>query len=250
MADSNGFVVIHRRLAEHWVWKGRPYTKGQAWVDILLRVNHAAAKIEVGNTLLELQPGQTLWSIKAMAERWGWSRKKVSGFIHGLTTDDMLSANSTSKYTILTVKNWEKNQKLAHQRNIKGTSKEHQLHTNNNENNDNNENKDTTNVVSAGQIVKDQVEKDIDLLFKQWEKKTGMAIETNVPKNRTACRMLLKKYDVRQVSGLIDIAILAQPEQFAPNIANFIQLREKLQSLGNWFKRQNKSQSKGGVLEL
>lgn len=138
-----GWISIHRQLKRNWLWDDKPFSKGQAWIDILLRVNHKAKRVPIGNVIVDLEPGQTIWSIKDMAESWGWSRKKVDNFLKMLQNDEMLHNKRTSKYTLLTVANWALYQdgehQKEHQKNIIGTSKEHQKNTNNNDNNDNNE---------------------------------------------------------------------------------------------------------------
>jgi len=131
-----GWISIHRQLKDHWLWKEKTFTKGQAWIDILMRVNHKENKVPVGNEIVEIKKGQTLWSIKDMAEHWGWSRKKVDNFLNVLEKEQMLSQKRTSKYTLVTIENWELYQTQEHQKNNKRASDEHQKNTNNNVNND------------------------------------------------------------------------------------------------------------------
>ena len=134
--QMQGWISLNRQVTENWIWKDTPYAKGQAWVDILLRVNHKANKVPIGNQIIDLKEGQTIWSIDDMAKSWGWSRKKVSNFLNILETESMLSQKRTSKYTLLTVENWALYQNKEHQKHIKGTSKAHQGNTNNNDNNE------------------------------------------------------------------------------------------------------------------
>jgi uncharacterized phage protein (TIGR02220 family) len=138
-----GWISIHRQIKDNWIWDDKPFSKGQAWIDILLRVNHKPKKILIGNQLIDITEGQTIWSIKDMANTWGWSRKKVDNFLNMLEKDEMLHNKRTTKYTVLTVAKWASYQGIeepkAHQKNNKGTSKAHQKNTNNNVNNVNNE---------------------------------------------------------------------------------------------------------------
>jgi len=136
-----GWISIHRQIKENWIWDDKPFSKGQAWIDILLRVNHKPKKVPLGSQLIEVNPGQTIWSIKDMSTTWGWSRKKVDNFLNMLEKDEMMHNKRTTKYTLLTVAKWEVYQHKEHQKNIKSTTNEHQKNTNNNDNNVNNENK-------------------------------------------------------------------------------------------------------------
>ncbi|MDB4302110.1 conserved phage C-terminal domain-containing protein [bacterium] len=138
-----GWISIHRQIKDNWIWDDKPFSKGQAWIDILLRVNHKPKKVLIGNQLIDIIEGQTIWSIKDMASTWGWSRKKVDNFLNTLEKDEMLHNKRTTKYTVLTVAKWASYQGVKepkeHQKNNNGTSKEHQKNTNNNVNNVNNE---------------------------------------------------------------------------------------------------------------
>ena len=70
-----------------------------------------------------------------MSEEWKWGRKKVRNFLKSLEDDRMLSKNSTTKYTSITIENWDLYQNVEQQKNNEGTAEEHQRNTNNNDNN-------------------------------------------------------------------------------------------------------------------
>lgn len=132
-----GFIAIHRQIKENFLWKDKPFSKGQAWIDILLRVNHKPNEVLIGNQVIKLQKGETVWSILDMSKSWGWSRKKVENFLNILEKEQMLYNKRTTKYTILTVAKWESYQNSEQQKSNKRTSSEQQKSTNNNDNNDN-----------------------------------------------------------------------------------------------------------------
>lgn len=138
----DGWVKLHRSITDNWIWRDKPFSKGQAWLDILMECNHKPWKVNIGLTVIPIERGQKLWSIKDMAERWGWSRKKVSSFLDVLEADNMLHQKRTSKYTLLTIVNYDfyqsKDDDEEHQKNITRTSKEHHENTNKNEKNDKN----------------------------------------------------------------------------------------------------------------
>ena len=131
---NEGWIKLYRQLAEKQIWLEQPFSKGQAWVDILLMVNHKPGEAVVGNMAIAVQPGQRVTSIKQLSERWGWSRKKTKSFLTLLERAGMLTHKSTTKYTVLTVENWDNFQSdkrhAAHQKNSKRTSTEHQRNIN------------------------------------------------------------------------------------------------------------------------
>ena len=117
---NNGWIRLYRKIRDNPMWKKKPFSKGQAWVDLLLRANHKEGKVIVGTELIEVLPGQIFTSEKHLSEDWGWSRHKVANFLNalaGLNRMQTLRKSSascqigtpkrTSKYTIITLTNWE-----------------------------------------------------------------------------------------------------------------------------------------------
>ena len=147
----SGYIKIYRSVTRNQIWNDKPFSKGQAWIDLLLRANHKDSKVLINDTWIEIKPGETIWSIKDMAERWGWSRSKVGRFIDGLQTERMVNQKRTSKFTKISVVNWKKYQQDEHQTNIKRTSNEHQTNTNNNVKNVKNER-----IIKSDDLVKTQ----------------------------------------------------------------------------------------------
>ena len=135
-----GWISLHRKLCEHWLWDEKPYDKARAWIDLLLHINHSGKKFLFDGSFIELNAGQKITSIRKMADRWGWSRSKVSRFLSNLEKDGMLIVNSDTKKTLLTVVNWATYQNVVLTKSRRKATDEPQTNTNNNVNNDNNEN--------------------------------------------------------------------------------------------------------------
>ena len=141
---AQGWISIHRQLQSHWLWDDKPFSKGQAWIDMLLLANHADNKFLLGNELIEIQSGSFITSERKLAERWGWSRKKVSSFFTLLQNEEMLVVKKNHQRTAITIVNYGifqgSEEEKEPQKNRKRTTKEPRKNTNNNDNNDNNEN--------------------------------------------------------------------------------------------------------------
>lgn len=140
-----GWVSIHRSLQSHWLWADKPFSRGQAWIDILLLANHQDNKFLLGNELVEVEQGSFITSEVKLMERWGWSKSKVRSFLKLLESDEMLIKKSDTKKTTLTVVNYkhyqDKETTKEPPKNHQETAKEPPKDTNNNVNNVNNENK-------------------------------------------------------------------------------------------------------------
>lgn len=102
--SNNGWIKLHRQITDHWIWQDAE--KLRAWIDILLMVNHEERKVLVNGNLITIRRGEKLTSITKLAERWGWSRRRVVRFLELLEGDDMCTSNRTTNGTTLKVVNY------------------------------------------------------------------------------------------------------------------------------------------------
>ena len=137
---EQGWISLHRKIASNWVWDEKPFDRGRAWIDLLLHINHTDKKFMFDGNMIQLEAGQKITSIRKMADRWGWSRTKVTKFLSNLEKDGMLHVNSDTKKTLLTVVNWATYQNVVTPKGHRKATEKPQKDTNNNVNNDNNEN--------------------------------------------------------------------------------------------------------------
>lgn len=148
MSDK-GWISLHRKIQDNILWQDKPFSKGQAWIDILLNVNHKEKKVLIGNQIIKVGIGEKITSLRQLGERWGWSRTKVKNFLNLLQNENMISYKSDSKKTFIKVLNYRDYQNLEIQENDtrvtqkrqSSDTKVTQKNTNNNDNNDNNDNK-------------------------------------------------------------------------------------------------------------
>lgn len=144
-----GWIMLHRKVKEHWLFtEKRTFTKFEAWIDLLLEVNHKDNKFMLGSELVEVKRGQTITSVRQLCERWNWSNTKVTKFLKMLESDEMLAVKSDTKKTVITIANYDVYQvkdieKTTEKRQLSDTETS-QKHTNNNDNNDNNEKKESS----------------------------------------------------------------------------------------------------------
>ena len=55
---------------------------------------------------INVKKGSFITSEVELAKEWRWGRKKVRNFLKRLEDDRMLTKNSTSKYTSISIENW------------------------------------------------------------------------------------------------------------------------------------------------
>ncbi len=161
MSDT-GWLKLHRQIVDCWVWDdNEPYTKAQAWIYLLLIVNHEAATTYFDGELVTVNAGQKITSVRKLADKFRWSRTKVTHFLSLLEQDNMIKVESDTKKTLLTIVNYAKYQvgepQKSHEKDSKEPQKSHteatekpQKDTNKNEKNDKNEKNNIPPIIPHG----------------------------------------------------------------------------------------------------
>lgn len=103
----HGYIKTYRKLTLHWLWKNRPFSHGQAWLDLLMLAEYKPGKELFRGGFYELQPGQLVTSDQVLADRWGWTRKRARLFLKRLKNDEMLDYRRDNRKSIITICNWE-----------------------------------------------------------------------------------------------------------------------------------------------
>lgn len=154
-----GWISLHRSIQKHWLFEEkRKFSRFEAWIDILMMVNHTDNKIMHDGDLITVKRGQRITSLRQLGERWSWSITKVDKYLKTLESDGMLDVKKDTKKTVLTVVNYDDYQdedlKKRRRNDSEKTEKKHrsntektQKKTNNNDNKENNENNDDNDVV-------------------------------------------------------------------------------------------------------
>ena len=105
-----GWIRLYRSLLDSDLWLKEPFTRGQAWVDLIGLANYAdTERIYKGQPQI-VRRGQLAVSEIWLAKRWQWSRGRVRRYIDLLETFKMVSVKRTQNGTTLTIENYEKYQ--------------------------------------------------------------------------------------------------------------------------------------------
>lgn len=110
--DSIGFIKLHRSLMnDQYFWADKPFAKGQAWIDLLMLANWKRRKCLINGRLVWLYPGDIYASTRFLAERWGWSKNKVSTFLKDLVKGEcIIWPQKGQQNCIISLENWERYQ--------------------------------------------------------------------------------------------------------------------------------------------
>ena len=233
---SKGWISVHRQIWNSWVWDEKPFSKGQAWIDLLLLANHEDRKVLIGNQLITVKRGSFITSQKKLMERWGWGKEKLRNYLRLLESDEMIEVDTTPRYTLIAITNYETYQtQYQKQTNVNPVipinREEYQTKnrpktdckqtdnrpttdrsptTNNNDNNINNNNKDiynksdSTNPTQPAQNTKTDTTTPQELIFRHWNSKNIIQHRKLTDKIKRAINGALKDYSEEEICQAID----------------------------------------------
>lgn len=120
MSKTGSYIKIDRGLKNNVIWLEKPFSKGQAWVDLLILTQGIDRDVLVRGKIQNQKRGNVYTSIVFLANRWGWSRNKVYRFLEDLTNAGMIviqgwtgngtlngTRNGTQNGTVITIENWD-----------------------------------------------------------------------------------------------------------------------------------------------
>jgi len=107
---DSGWVKIHRQLSSTDLWLSEPFTRGQAWVDLIILTNHKDGFYRVRGIKINVKRGQCGWSEVALSKRWQWSRGKVRRFLCELETVHQIVQQKTNVTTLINIVNYDRYQ--------------------------------------------------------------------------------------------------------------------------------------------
>lgn len=106
----SGYIKLYRSVCDNPMWEDEPFTKSQAWIDLLLNANYVERKIMIRGQSLIVKRGQIAWSEVTMTARWKWSRNKVRRFLKRLSDEGMIVQQAEHLTSLITICKYEEYQ--------------------------------------------------------------------------------------------------------------------------------------------
>lgn len=104
---NGNWIKLYRQIMDNPFWKDKPFSKGQAWVDLLLKANYSDSVATINGEQVSVKRGQVFRSVKSLANEWGWSQNKVRRFLGELTAEHMAEVYGRTNGTLITIENYE-----------------------------------------------------------------------------------------------------------------------------------------------
>lgn len=118
MTDTlNGFIVLYRKLL-NWGWYKDPVVK-----SVFLHLILTASFDNSSWMGREIKKGQLITSYKHLADDLGFSVQQIRTALKKLNSTQEITIETTNKYTVITVVNWEKYQGKENKSTRKSTKK-------------------------------------------------------------------------------------------------------------------------------
>ena len=223
---NNGWVTIHRDLLDHDLWLSEKFSRGQAWVDLILLANHKDGFFRCRGVQIKVNRGQCGHGSVALSKRWKWSRGKVIRFLKELESDSRIVQQKNNVTTLITIVKYDLYQaKQNSKRTASRTANGQQTDTNNNDNNGNNGNKEEKSSRFAPPsltelqiyISEKQLSIDADNFINFYESKNWMVGKNKMKSWKASARGWHTRNN-KQVTNNGNTARKSNSEKFADNV--------------------------------
>lgn len=94
-----GYIKLYRQLMENPLWLERPFSRGQAWVDLILMANFTDGKLMQGGRMQDVPCGCLITSESYLMDRWGWGKSKLRSFLQLLEKEQMIDRKADRNRT-------------------------------------------------------------------------------------------------------------------------------------------------------
>lgn len=110
-----GWIKIHRKILDSSVWNNQNVFR--VWMWCLLKASHKEYDMLVGGQPIKLKPGQFVFGREKAAKEIGLSVQQARTSLNILKKLKNLTIESTNKFSIITIINWETYQNIENKSN-------------------------------------------------------------------------------------------------------------------------------------
>ena len=104
---ENSWIRLHRKIMDDPLYFAEPFTKMQAWIDLLLLANFADRVTFIRGNRVTIKRGQLAYSREWFSGRWRWSRGKIDRFFDMLERENMIGRQKSAVITCISILNYD-----------------------------------------------------------------------------------------------------------------------------------------------
>lgn len=209
--NNIGKFVIDRAIFDNPLWQDKPFTKGQAWVDLVGHAEYEDTTVLKGYELFDVKRGEVLTTLNELATRWGWNTSKVNKFLSFLESENQIERKTKNKGTLISIEKYSiyqfenskmKNERKTKEKPIKNKEKTDEKPTSyKKRNNSNKSNKNARARVELDEVLSEAPEELLDSLYAFIE----MRNKIKAPLTGEALKRIISKVNTLS-NGDIEIA--------------------------------------------
>lgn len=226
-----GWIKLHRKILTSNIFQNEKLLK--VFIYCLTKASHAHHKQTVGRQIVDLEPGQFVFGRRKAALELDMKESTVRDYINVLKSDNVISVNSTNKFSVITIANWtfyqEEKENTDSKSDNKPPTKGQQTNTNKNGKNDKNEKNDNT--LRSKYTFETHHMKLSELLFKKIKENSPNAKKPNLESWANTFRLMMER-DARTGKEIQDLILWSQSHHFwHKNILSADKLRKQFDRL-------------------
>ena len=103
----SGWIKLHRQVSNNSLWTSEPFTRGQAWIDLLMIANFKDSYYFKRGVRVDVKRGEIGRSTVELADRWKWSRGKVNRFLSLLEKEEQIVQQKMNVTTLISIVNYD-----------------------------------------------------------------------------------------------------------------------------------------------
>lgn len=104
---ENSWIRLHRKIMDNPLYFAEPFSKMQAWIDLLLLANFADRVTFIRGNRVTIKRGQVAYSREWFSGRWRWSRGKIDRFFDMLERENMIGRQKSAVITCISILNYD-----------------------------------------------------------------------------------------------------------------------------------------------
>lgn len=102
----DGWIKIHRKIIDNPLYLSEPFTRMQAWIDLILVANHKEGYFYIRGNRINVGRGQVGISSERLADRWKWSRGKVTRYLNDLEKEGQIIQQKSKLTSLISIVNY------------------------------------------------------------------------------------------------------------------------------------------------
>jgi len=107
---GSGYIKIYRDFLNKKEWLSEPFTKSQAWIDLINLANYRDSFFYIRGNKVEVKRGFVARSQESLSERWKWSRGKTRLFLRALESSHQIIQQKSQLINLILIVNYEEYQ--------------------------------------------------------------------------------------------------------------------------------------------